>query len=69
MGASTGLLARMLLLQAFTVGLIGYGIGVGLTALFTGGALALQIYAGGQRFSAEAVVPSPMPTLVRLLLT
>lgn len=34
MGASTGLLARMLLLQAFTVGLIGYGIGVGLTALF-----------------------------------
>lgn len=30
---------------------------VGLTALFTGAALALQIYAGGQRFSAEAVVP------------
>ncbi len=30
---------------------------VGLTALFTGGALALQIYSGGQRFSAEAVVP------------
>jgi phospholipid/cholesterol/gamma-HCH transport system permease protein len=31
---------------------------VGLTALFTGGALALQIYSGGSRFSAEAVVPS-----------
>ncbi|MEZ7813525.1 MAG: ABC transporter permease [Paracoccaceae bacterium] len=31
---------------------------VGLTAVFTGGALALQIYAGGARFSAEAVVPS-----------
>jgi len=31
---------------------------VGLTALFTGGALALQIYAGGSRFNAEAVVPS-----------
>ncbi len=31
---------------------------VGLTALFTGGALALQIYDGGARFSAEAVVPS-----------
>ncbi len=31
---------------------------VGLTALFTGGALALQIYSGGARFSAEAVVPS-----------
>jgi len=30
---------------------------VGLTALFTGGALALQIFAGGSRFSAEAVVP------------
>ena len=34
MGASTWLLARMLLLQAFTVGLIGYGIGIGLAALF-----------------------------------
>jgi phospholipid/cholesterol/gamma-HCH transport system permease protein len=31
---------------------------VGLTALFTGAALALQIYAGGARFSAETVVPS-----------
>jgi len=30
---------------------------VGLTALFTGGALALQIYAGGNRFGAEEVVP------------
>lgn len=34
MGASNGLLARLLLLQAFTVGLIGYGLGVGLTAIF-----------------------------------
>lgn len=31
---------------------------VGLTTLFTGAALALQIYAGGARFSAETVVPS-----------
>lgn len=31
---------------------------VGLTAFFTGAALALQIYAGGSRFNAEAVVPS-----------
>ena len=31
---------------------------VGMTALFTGGALALQIFAGGARFSAESVVPS-----------
>ncbi|EAR51593.1 membrane protein [Oceanicola granulosus HTCC2516] len=30
---------------------------VGLTAFFTGGALALQIYSGGARFSAEALVP------------
>jgi phospholipid/cholesterol/gamma-HCH transport system permease protein len=31
---------------------------VGLTALFTGAALALQIYAGSSRFSAEFAVPS-----------
>ena len=31
---------------------------IGLTTLFTGGALALQIYAGGSRFNAESVVPS-----------
>lgn len=30
---------------------------VALTAFFTGGALALQIYSGGSRFNAEAVVP------------
>jgi phospholipid/cholesterol/gamma-HCH transport system permease protein len=39
-----------------TVGWLSLPV-VGLTAIFTGGALALQIYAGGQRFSAEAVVP------------
>ncbi len=31
---------------------------VGLTTLFTGGALALQIYLGGSRFNAESAVPS-----------
>lgn len=31
---------------------------VGLTALFTGGALALQIFSGGSRFNAESVVPT-----------
>jgi len=31
---------------------------VGLTALFTGAALALQLHAGGTRFNAETVVPS-----------
>ncbi len=30
---------------------------VGMTALFTGGALALQIYAGGSRFNAQELVP------------
>jgi len=34
MGASNGLLSGMLLFQALTVGVIGYGIGLGLTALF-----------------------------------
>jgi putative ABC transport system permease protein len=34
MGASMGMLARMVFLQAFTVGFTGYGFGVGLTALF-----------------------------------
>lgn len=31
---------------------------VGLTTLFTGGALALQIYGGGSRFNAESLVPN-----------
>ena len=31
---------------------------VGLTALFTGAALALQIHSGGQRFQAGDVVPA-----------
>ncbi len=31
---------------------------VGLTALFTGAVLALQIYIGGSRFNAEGIVPS-----------
>ncbi len=43
MGASNGLLSAMLLLQAFTVGLVGYGIGLGLTALF-----GLAVSQGGQ---------------------
>ncbi len=40
----------------FHIGFLSLPV-VGLTALFTGGALALQIFAGGARFSAEAVVP------------
>lgn len=34
MGASDGALARMVLLQTFTVGMIGYGCGVGLATVF-----------------------------------
>jgi len=34
MGAGLGVLAKMVVLQAFTVGFIGYGLGVGLAALF-----------------------------------
>jgi phospholipid/cholesterol/gamma-HCH transport system permease protein len=43
--------------QLLTIGYFSLPV-VGLTALFTGGALALQIYSGGARFNAEAVVPS-----------
>lgn len=39
MGASNFLLCRMLLLQAFIVGFIGYGIGVGLASVFGFGTL------------------------------
>ena len=38
MGASNGLIARMLVIQALTVGFLGYGIGVGMTVLFGMGA-------------------------------
>ncbi|MDR5651038.1 MlaE family ABC transporter permease [Ruixingdingia sedimenti] len=48
---------REFLHQLTTIGWLSLPV-VGLTALFTGGALALQIYSGGARFSAEAVVPS-----------
>ena len=47
---------REFLAALFQIGWLSLPV-VGLTAFFTGGALALQIYAGGARFSAEAVVP------------
>lgn len=47
---------REFLSQLMTIGYFSLPV-VGLTTLFTGGALALQIYAGGARFNAEAVVP------------
>ncbi len=43
--------------QLFAIGYLSLPV-VGLTTLFTGGALALQIFAGGARFNAETVVPS-----------
>ena len=48
---------REFLNALMTIGWLSLPV-VGLTALFTGGALALQIFAGGARFNAEAVVPS-----------
>ena len=48
--------AREIAVQFLTIGWLSLPV-VGLTALFTGGALALQIYAGSARFNAEAVVP------------
>ena len=43
-------------ISLLTIGWLSLPV-VGLTAIFTGGALALQIYSGGARFNAEAVVP------------
>jgi phospholipid/cholesterol/gamma-HCH transport system permease protein len=48
---------REFLVQLGYIGFLSLPV-VGLTALFTGGALALQIYSGGARFNAETVVPS-----------
>lgn len=47
---------REFLHACLTIGWLSLPV-VGMTALFTGGALALQIYAGGARFNAESVVP------------
>ncbi len=43
--------------QLLSIGFLSLPV-VGLTALFTGAALALQIFSGGSRFNAESVVPS-----------
>ncbi len=48
---------REFLVQLLQIGWLSLPV-VGLTTLFTGGALALQIYSGGARFNAESVVPS-----------
>lgn len=48
---------REFLRQLIQIGWLSLPV-VGLTALFTGAALALQMYSGGQRFSAAEVVPA-----------
>ncbi|HEY0300072.1 MAG TPA: ABC transporter permease, partial [Rhizomicrobium sp.] len=47
---------HQLLRQMMRIGYFSLPV-VGLTAFFTGGALALQIYLGGNRYGAEAIVP------------
>jgi phospholipid/cholesterol/gamma-HCH transport system permease protein len=47
---------RLILAQMIRIGYFSLPV-VGLTAFFTGGVLALQIYIGGNRYGAEAIVP------------
>ncbi len=48
---------RSLIQQMMTIGYYSLPV-VGLTALFTGAALALNIYEGGSRFNAESALPT-----------
>ena len=61
-GASTGMLARMILLQSFTVGLIGYGVGAGLATLFG------VLVGSGQRLPFKETWPLLVGVAVALLL-
>jgi phospholipid/cholesterol/gamma-HCH transport system permease protein len=47
---------RLILGQMLRIGYFSLPV-VGLTAFFTGGVLALQIFIGGNRYGAEAIVP------------
>src|SRR5215469_9217873 len=47
---------QLILQQILRIGFFSLPV-VGLTAFFTGGVLALQIYIGGNRYGAEAIVP------------
>ncbi len=49
--------AKIFLTHLINIGFLSLPV-IGLTAVFTGAALALQIYSGGTRFNAESVVPS-----------
>lgn len=55
MGASDWMLTRMVLLQSFTVGLIGYGIGIGMTVMI------------GNAFLKKGMPPFSLPYQVPLL--
>ncbi|MFC0341286.1 MlaE family ABC transporter permease [Paracoccus niistensis] len=55
--AAPGFSPRLLAEQLLRIGWLSLPV-VGLTALFTGAALALQINAGGERFQAGDVVPA-----------
>ena len=48
---------KEIMTQLYKIGFMSLPV-VGLTAFFTGGALAFQIFEGGSRFNAESVVPS-----------
>jgi phospholipid/cholesterol/gamma-HCH transport system permease protein len=56
-GLTPGYYGRQILLQFFRIGYTSLPV-VALTAFFTGGALALQIYLGSSRFNAESLVAS-----------
>lgn len=62
MGASTVSLARMIVLQAFTVGTIGYGVGVGLATLFG------RVMAGEGQLPFAETWPLLLLVLVALLI-
>lgn len=47
---------RQLVRQLYSIGYFSLPV-VGLTAVFTGAALALNIYTGGSRFNAEQIMP------------
>jgi len=56
-GLSPTIYFRQVLEQMLRIGYFSLPV-VGLTAFFTGGALALQIYLGSSRFNAESLVAS-----------
>ena len=56
-GLSPTFYGRQILAQMWRIGYNSLPV-VGLTAFFTGGALALQIYLGSSRFNAESLVAS-----------